>query len=39
MLIDESHIAWSDMSYARGRDSALSQRSLKPGERVGLYSP
>ncbi len=37
LVIDESHIAWSDLSYARGQVLKF-LRSLKPGERVGLYS-
>ena len=36
LLIDESHIAWSDM--ARAREQVLKfLSSLAPGERVGLY--
>ena len=37
LLIDESHIAWSDMSNARGQILKF-LRSLAPNERVGLYS-
>jgi VWFA-related protein len=37
LVIDESHIAWSDMNYARGQVLKF-LRSLKPGERVGLYA-
>jgi len=36
LLIDESHIAWSDMSNARGQILKF-LGSLAPGERVGLY--
>jgi VWFA-related protein len=36
LVIDESHIAWADMSYARGQILKF-LGSLKPGERVGLY--
>ncbi|HET6170028.1 MAG TPA: VWA domain-containing protein, partial [Terracidiphilus sp.] len=37
LLIDESHIAWSDMNNARGQILKF-LASLAPGERVGLYS-
>ena len=37
LVIDESHIAWSDMNYARGQVLKF-LHSLKPGERVGLYA-
>ena len=37
LLIDESHIAWSDLNYARAQILAF-LGSLKPGERVGIYS-
>lgn len=37
LLIDEGHIAWADMSYARG-EMLRFLHSLKPGERVGLYT-
>ena len=36
LLIDESHIAWTDMSYARGQILKFLS-SLPAGERVGLY--
>lgn len=36
LLIDESHIAWSDMSYARSQILKFLQ-AIAPGERVGLY--
>ncbi len=37
LVIDESHIAWSDMSYARSQILKF-LGSLGPGERVGLYT-
>jgi VWFA-related protein len=37
LVIDESHVAWSDMSYARGQMLKF-LGSLAPGERVGLYT-
>jgi VWFA-related protein len=37
LLVDESHIAWNDMSNARAQILRF-LASLKPGERVGLYS-
>jgi len=37
LVIDESHIAWSDMSYARSQILKF-LGSLAPGERVGLYT-
>ncbi|MGB6192329.1 MAG: VWA domain-containing protein [Terracidiphilus sp.] len=37
LVIDESHIAWDDMSLARGQILQFLS-SLAPGERVGLYS-
>ena len=37
LLIDENHIAWADMSYARGEILKFLGK-LAPGERVGLYS-
>jgi VWFA-related protein len=37
LVIDESHIAWSDMSYTRAQILKF-LNSLRPGERVGLYS-
>ena len=37
LLIDESHIAWSDMRNARGQILKF-LGSLTPGERVGLYT-
>lgn len=37
LLIDENHIAWADMSYARGEILKFLAK-LAPGERVGLYS-
>lgn len=37
LLIDESHIGWSDMSYARGQILKF-LGSLAPTERVGLYT-
>ncbi len=37
LLVDETHIAWNDMSYARAQILKF-LASLKPGERVGLYS-
>lgn len=37
LVIDESHIAWNDMSYARGQILKF-LGSLAPGERVGLYT-
>jgi VWFA-related protein len=37
LLIDEGHIGWTDMSYARGEVLRF-LHSLKPGEHVGLYS-
>ncbi|HVZ83191.1 MAG TPA: VWA domain-containing protein [Terracidiphilus sp.] len=37
LVIDESHIAWADMSNARQQILKFLM-SLKPGERVGLYS-
>ena len=37
LVIDESHIAWNDMSYARGEILKF-LGSLDPGERVGLYT-
>jgi VWFA-related protein len=37
LVIDEGHIAWSDMSYARGQVLKF-LGSLAPGERVGLYT-
>ncbi len=37
LVIDESHIAWNDLSYARGQILKF-LNSLTPGERVGLYT-
>jgi VWFA-related protein len=37
LVIDESHVAWSDMNLARGQILKF-LNSLAPGERVGLYS-
>jgi VWFA-related protein len=37
LVIDESHIAWSDLSYARGQILKF-LGALAPSERVGLYS-
>lgn len=37
LLIDESHIAWSDMNYARGQMLKFLD-TLAPSERVGLYT-
>jgi VWFA-related protein len=37
LVIDETHIAWSDMNLARGQILKF-LNSLAPGERVGLYS-
>ena len=37
LLIDESHIAWSDLNYARGQMLKFLEK-LAPSERVGLYS-
>ena len=37
LVIDESHIAWVDMSYARGQILKF-LASLTPNERVGLYT-
>ena len=37
LVIDESHIAWDDMSYARSQILKF-LGSLAPGERVGLYT-
>lgn len=37
LVIDESHIAWNDMSYARGQILKF-LGSLGSGERVGIYS-
>ena len=37
LLIDESHIAWSDLNYARGQMLRF-LGTLAPSERVGLYS-
>lgn len=37
LVIDESHIAWSDLSYARGQILKF-LNSLAPSERVGLYT-
>jgi VWFA-related protein len=37
LVIDESHIAWSDMSNTRGQILKF-LGSLAPGERVGLYT-
>ena len=37
LLIDESHIAWSDLSYARGQMLAFVEKT-QPAGRVGLYS-
>jgi VWFA-related protein len=37
LAIDESHIAWSDMNYARGQILKF-LNSLGPGERVGIYA-
>lgn len=37
LAIDESHIAWADMNYARQQILKF-LASLKPGERVGLYA-
>ncbi|HTB98616.1 MAG TPA: VWA domain-containing protein [Terracidiphilus sp.] len=37
LLIDESHIAWADMSYARLQLLKF-LGSLAPGERIGLYA-
>jgi len=37
LLIDESHIAWSDLSHTR-QEVLRFLNGLAPGERVGLYS-
>lgn len=37
LLIDESHIAWNDMNYARGQMLKFLE-TVAPTERVGLYS-
>ena len=37
LLIDESHIAWADMSHAR-QEILKFLGTVAPGERVGLYS-
>jgi VWFA-related protein len=37
LLIDESHVAWADMNYARGQMLQFLGK-LAPSERVGLYS-
>jgi VWFA-related protein len=37
LLIDESHVAWNDMNYARGQMLKF-LGTLAPSERVGLYS-
>ena len=37
LVIDESHIAWNDLTYARGQILKF-LNSLSPGERVGLYT-
>lgn len=37
LVIDESHIAWNDLSYARAQVLKF-LGSLTPGERVGLYT-
>jgi VWFA-related protein len=37
LLIDESHIAWADMSHAR-QEILKFLGTLAPGERVGLYT-
>jgi VWFA-related protein len=37
LLIDESHIAWSDLSYARGQILKF-LLAMAPEERVGLYT-
>jgi VWFA-related protein len=37
LLIDESHIAWPDMSHAR-QEILKFLATVAPGERVGLYS-
>lgn len=37
LVIDESHIAWADLSYTRGQILKF-LNSLAPGERLGLYS-
>ena len=37
LLIDESHVAWADMNYARGQMLEFLGK-LAPTERVGLYS-
>jgi VWFA-related protein len=37
LLIDESHIAWNDMNYARSQMLKF-LGTLAPAERVGLYS-
>jgi VWFA-related protein len=37
LLIDESHIAWADMSHAR-QEIVRFLGALAPGERVGLYT-
>ena len=37
LLIDEGHIAWSDLSNAKGQILKFLQ-GLAPGERVGLYT-
>jgi VWFA-related protein len=37
LVIDESHIAWNDLSYAR-TELLKFLSSLTPGERVGLYT-
>ena len=37
LVLDESHIAWNDLTYARGQILKF-LGSLAPGERVGLYT-
>jgi VWFA-related protein len=37
LLIDESHIAWSDLTYARGQMLTFLGK-VAPAERVGLYT-
>jgi VWFA-related protein len=37
LLVDESHIAWSDLLHAR-QEMLKFLASLRPGERVGLYT-
>ena len=37
LLIDESHIAWPDLNYARGQMLTFLEK-VAPAERVGLYT-